>query len=94
MSDVVRIVEAEETREPFRFELRGVEYELPHIADLTLRQQKQVDAGDIDAVARALGDGDLAEALLDSKGATIGQIQARWLLHAGHKPGESPASSS
>lgn len=96
MTDVfdVDALEAEEKREPFRFRLGGEEYELPHVADLTLRQQMDVDRGAIADVARQVAGDATADALLDALSRKVAAVQAAWLAHAMHKPGESAASSS
>ena len=87
------VVGAEEQREPFRFRLNGRDYSLPHIASLTYREQRQIDNGDVVGVIRKHAGDEVAEALLDSPGTKVAALHVQWLKHAGHKPGESEASS-
>lgn len=93
-TDFDSLIEAEENREPYRFTLGGKDWSLPHIADLKLRQQRAIDEFRVDAVAREVVGDELADLLLESKGRVMAQIHVEWLSHAGHKPGESGASSS
>ena len=101
------ILQDEAERAPFEFKLAGSVWRLPHVADLTIGQQKALDAGELafsvvkigDRARRVDGDvdvadpGGLAEALLGLRPARTGKLLAAWLAHAGVKPGESRASS-
>lgn len=87
------VLVAEEAREPFTFRLGGREWSLPHISDLTLRQMRSVDSGDLIDVVREVGGDELADLLLDSKGTAAAGLHVNWLKHAGVGQGESQASS-
>ena len=100
----------EETRARFEFDAGGRVFSLPHVSDLMLGQQYQLDAGQVVPVVRAVatfapddpGDpkdkrnpGDLLAAiLLERKARENAPLIANWLAHAGHQPGESGASST
>jgi hypothetical protein len=94
----------EEARTPWEFVLGGKTWRVPHVADLTLRQQLDADRGRPDlAVTEALvQDGDewkpagaeCAAAIQGLKGKRRGVWFAAWLAHAGMEPGESGASPS
>lgn len=100
------VIADEEARAPWDFTLAGREWRLPHVADLTLEQQMQVDSGRMDLaveqVAQVRGDDGAwvdAGALCATevrrlRGKKRGLLQVAWLAHAGVEPGESGASSS
>lgn len=94
MTNFDEVLQAETSREPYRFTLAGREWELPHLADLTLRQQRRFDCFEEEAVVREVAGDELADLLLDTPATVMAQIHVEWLAHAGHKPGESEASSS
>lgn len=95
----------EEARAPWEFTLAGRVWRLPHVADLTLEQQMQVDSGRMDLaveqVAQGQGeDGSFApageacrDAVRSLRGKKRGLLQVAWLAHAGMEPGNSDASS-
>lgn len=82
------VLVAEESREPFTFRLGGRDWSLPHISDLTLRQMRAVDSGNLIDVVREVGGDELADLLLDSKGTATAALHVNWLRHAGVGQGE------
>jgi len=98
------IVADEEAKSPFLFHLDGKDFRVPHVADLTLGQQINLDSSRGHQVFREVGEvlvgdewkpagGDLVKAYLALKPARAGKLLAAWLAHAGVEPGESSASS-
>jgi hypothetical protein len=97
------IIADEDAKAPFPFQLDGKSYRVPHVSDLTLGQQINLDGSRGHQVFREVGEvldgeewkpagGDLAKAYLALKPARAGKLLAAWLSHAGVEPGESPAS--
>ena len=100
------LIGAEESRAPFHAVIGGVEWQVPHLADLPIGDQLALDSMDLRAqtfVLRRVGrrvvpggsepDGDaLAEAFLGLRREGAAAFLGGWLAHAGMKPGESGAS--
>lgn len=91
----IRVVTDEEERSPFVFTANdGNDYELPHIADLTLDQQDRIDRGFLMPVIREVARKEAAAQVAKLKRAQATALLTAWLAHAGQEPGESQASSS
>ncbi len=94
------VIADEEAKTPYTFKAGGEQWRVPHVHDLTLRQQRALDRGMLPEVLRQVGerldvetqewvaDGTaLAELVLDFKGDRAGKLQAAWLTQAGLEPG-------
>jgi hypothetical protein len=103
MHDIDALLSAvarEESREPFEFRFGGSTWRVPHLADLTIGQQEDLDRGDYRVLAdigRRVGDdgaevADGGELYRLVRGLTSKQfarlIQVPWLAHAGVVQGE------
>lgn len=88
----------EEAKTPYTFKAGGQTWRLPHVHDLTVRQQVALDRGHMPQVVAEVAerkDGGewvkdgaaLSDLLLDSKARRVGQLQAAWLTQAGLEPG-------
>lgn len=90
-------VEDELVGRPFEFTVGGKRYRAPHPMDLTLGQQRQLDAGLLPEVFAIVGEVETDDGwvpvrrnpLMDIRSKRAGMLQAQWLAHAQHKPGES-----
>lgn len=90
----IRVIRDEDARAPFVFTgTDGGDYKLPHIADLTLDQQDQIDRGFILPVLREVADPDTVTQVKGYRRAQTIALLAAWQAHAGQEPGEPDASS-
>ena len=101
----IDIIADEEARTPFEFEMDGKVWRVPHVVDLTIGQQIDLDSGRVHKVLRDVAEiqdgddwkpagGEAARLILGMKSARVGKVLAAWLAHAGMEPGESGASPS
>lgn len=101
------LIGREERRDPWRPVVGGVEWQVPHIADLEIGAQLAVESCHVvplTHVLRTVGlrvegdetvpDGDgMAEAVLSCHREGVTAFVVAWLAHGGLEPGESLASS-
>lgn len=92
------VIADEEAKTPYTFKAGGETWRVPHVHDLTLGQQVDLDRGQIVKVVHEVAerrDGEewvadgkaLADLLLTLRGARVGKLQAAWLTQAGLESG-------